>query len=410
MGRPSRAIGKAEFMGSKLKAPRTADDAEVAEDGETFGHKGIIEAVRINEDTRLPEYVGKWETDAEGNFKFEVFPGRYTITTEYISFESNVNEGVILRETTDLGTIALGISVDALDEVELVAERTEVEIRLDKRVYNVGRDITVRGGSVSDVMDNIPSVSVDVEGNISLRGNDNVRILINGKPSGLVGLSGPDALRQLPAESIEKLLPTVKKNCTTKFDESVDLSFQINNKQKKTEVNIRTVVNLPGGTGKKVKVAVVCEDAKASDAKAAGAEIVGGDDFIEKIKAGEINFEKLICTPGMMIKLSKLGKVLGPKGLMPNPKLGTVTENLKTAISDAKSGQAEIRNDKDGNIGVSIGKKSFSDEKLIKNFNAVIDTLEKEKSNNTVKGDLIRTAFVTSTMGVSYKLKLGKNI
>ena len=111
-----------------------------------------------------------------------------------------------------------------------------------------------------------------------------------------------------------------------------------------------------------------------------------------------------------MIKLSKLGKVLGPKGLMPNPKLGTVTENLKTAISDAKSGQAEIRNDKDGNIGVSIGKKSFSDEKLIKNFNAVIDTLEKEKSNNTVKGDLIRTAFVTSTMGVSYKLKLGKNI
>ena len=154
---------------------------------------------------RFPDRLQGGITDAEGNFKFEDFPGRYTITTEYISFESNVNEGVILRETTDLGTIALGISVDALDEVELVAERTEVEIRLDKRVYNVGRDITVRGGSVSDVMDNIPSVSVDVEGNISLRGNDNVRILINGKPSGLVGLSGPDALRQLPAESIEKV-------------------------------------------------------------------------------------------------------------------------------------------------------------------------------------------------------------
>ena len=154
---------------------------------------------------RFPDRLQGGITDAEGNFKFEVFPGRYTITTEYISFESNVNKGVILRETTDLGTIALGISVDALDEVELVAERTEVEIRLDKRVYNVGRDITVRGGSVSDVMDNIPSVSVDVEGNISLRGNDNVRILINGKPSGLVGLSGPDALRQLPAESIEKV-------------------------------------------------------------------------------------------------------------------------------------------------------------------------------------------------------------
>ena len=154
---------------------------------------------------RFPDRLQGGITDTDGTFSFEIFPGRYTITTEYISFESNIKEGVILRESTDLGTIALGISVAALDEVELVAERTEVEIRLDKRVYNVGRDITVRGGSVSDVMDNIPSVSVDVEGNISLRGNDNVRILINGKPSGLVGLSGPDALRQLPAESIEKV-------------------------------------------------------------------------------------------------------------------------------------------------------------------------------------------------------------
>ena len=112
----------------------------------------------------------------------------------------------------------------------------------------------------------------------------------------------------------------------------------------------------------------------------------------------------------MMVKLSKLGKVLGPKGLMPNPKLGTVTDDIKKAITDAKSGQAEIRNDKDGNIGVSIGKKSFSDDKLIKNFNAILETLEKEKSNNTVKGDLIRSAFITSTMGVSYRIKLGKSI
>ena len=220
----------------------------------------------------------------------------------------------------------------------------------------------------------------------------------------------PEKTSDLPSEMIEKLLPVVKKNCTTKFDESLDISFQINNKQKKSEINIRTVVNLPGGTGKKVKVAVVCEDAKSSEAKTAGADIVGGDDFIEKIKNGEMNFEKLICTPSMMIKLSKLGKVLGPKGLMPNPKLGSVTEDLKTAISNAKSGQAEIRNDKDGNIGVSIGKKSFNDDQLVKNFNAVLDTLEKEKSNNTVKGDLIKSAFLTSTMGVSYKLKLGKSI
>ena len=218
----------------------------------------------------------------------------------------------------------------------------------------------------------------------------------------------PEKTSELTPNAIEKLLPEIKKNCTTKFDESVDLNFQINNKQKKGEVNIRTVVNLPGGTGKKVKVAVVCEDAKAEEAKSAGADIVGGDDFIEKIKSGEMNFEKLICTPVMMIKLSKLGKVLGPKGLMPNPKLGSVTDDLKTAVTNAKSGQAEIRNDKDGNIGVSIGKKSFNDEQLVKNYNAIIDTLEKEKSNNTVKGDLIKSAFVTSTMGVSYKLKLGK--
>ena len=220
----------------------------------------------------------------------------------------------------------------------------------------------------------------------------------------------PEKTKDLNAESIEKLLPEIKKNCTTKFDESLDLSFQINNKQKKSEVNIRTVVNLPGGTGKNVKVAVVCEDSKAQEAKDAGADIVGSDEFVEKIKGGELNFEKLICTPGMMIKLSKLGKVLGPKGLMPNPKLGSVSENIKEAVTNAKSGQVEIRNDKDGNIGVSIGKKSFHDDQLLKNFHAVLDALEKEKSNNTLKGDLIRNTFATSTMGVSYKVKLGKSI
>ena len=220
----------------------------------------------------------------------------------------------------------------------------------------------------------------------------------------------PENTSEISAEGIEKLIPLIKKNCTTNFDESIDLSIQINNKQKKNEINIRTVVNLPGGSGKKVKVAVVCEETKSANAKSAGADIVGGDDFIEKIKNGEINFEKLICTPSMMIKLSKLGKVLGPKGLMPNPKLGSVTDDLKTAITDAKSGQAEIRNDKDGNIGVSIGKKSFADDKLIKNYNTIFETLEKEKSNNTVKGDLVKSAFITSTMGVSYKLKLGKSI
>ena len=220
----------------------------------------------------------------------------------------------------------------------------------------------------------------------------------------------PKKTKDLTSETIEKLLSVVKKNCTTKFDESVDLSFQINNKQKKGEVNIRTVVNLPGGTGKKVKVAVVCEDNKVQEAKDAGADIVGSDEFIEKIKGGELKFQKLICTPGMMIKLSKLGKVLGPKGLMPNPKLGSVSDNIKEAVTNAKSGQVEIRNDKDGNIGTSIGKKSFHDDQLLKNYHAILDVLEKEKGSNTLEGDLIKSTFVTSSMGVSYKVKLGKTI
>jgi len=220
----------------------------------------------------------------------------------------------------------------------------------------------------------------------------------------------PKNTKELPSELIEKLIPEIKKNCTTKFDESIDLNLQINNKQKKSEINLRTIVNLPSGSGKKIKIAVVCEDSKAQIAKDSGADIVGSDEFIEKIKSGELNFEKLICTPSMMVKLSKLGKVLGPKGLMPNPKLGTVTDDLKKAISDAKLGQVEIKNDKDGNIGLTLGKKSFSDDKVIKNFIAVMDVMEREKGNQTIKGDLIKSAFLTSTMGVSYKLKLPKNI
>ena len=191
----------------------------------------------------------------------------------------------------------------------------------------------------------------------------------------------PENTKELSSDSIDKILSSVKNNCTTKFDESIDLSFKINNKQKKSEVNLRTVVNLPGGSGKTIKVAVVCEETKSQEAKDSKADLVGGDELVEKIKNGELNFEKLICTPSMMIKLSKLGKVLGPKGLMPNPKLGTVTNDIKKAVEDAKAGQVEIRNDKDGNIGLSIGKKSFDDEKLIINYNAIVDALEKEKSN-----------------------------
>jgi large subunit ribosomal protein L1 len=219
----------------------------------------------------------------------------------------------------------------------------------------------------------------------------------------------PEKTNELPSAKIDSVLNLIKSNCTTKFDESVDLSFRINNKQKKNEVNLRTVVNLPGGTGKSIKVAVVCEESKIDEAKNANADVVGGDDLVEKIKNGELDFEKLICTPSMMIKLSKLGKVLGPKGLMPNPKLGTVTNDISKAVKEAKAGQVEIRNDKDGNIGLSIGKKSFEDDKIIKNYLAVIDALEKEKSNLTIKGDLVKHVFITSSMGVSYKLKLDKS-
>ena len=219
----------------------------------------------------------------------------------------------------------------------------------------------------------------------------------------------PKNTNTLKAEPINNLLSKVKGNCTTKFDESLDINILINNKQKKNEINLRSMVNLPSGTGKKVKVAVVCEENKSKEAKDSGADLVGGDDLIEKIKNGELNFEKLICSSSLMIKLSKLGKVLGPKGLMQNPKLGTVTEKIGEAVKNSKAGQVELKNDKDGNIGFSIGKKSFSDEKLIKNFNAVISSLEKEKSNLTIKGDLIKSTYITSTMGVSYKVKLEKS-
>ena len=210
---------------------------------------------------------------------------------------------------------------------------------------------------------------------------------------------------------VKEALDLVKKNSTSKFDESIDVSLKINLKQSKGgDFSLRTVVNLPNGSGKKNKVAVLCEPDKISEAKKAGADVVGSDDLIERIASGKFDFTKLICTPAMMSKIGKHGKVLGPKGLMPNPKLGSVSENIKEAVTNAKSGQVEIRNDKDGNIGVSIGKKSFSDDKLLNNFNAILDTLEKEKSNYNVKGNLIKSSFITSSMGKSFKIKLDKSI
>ena len=206
---------------------------------------------------------------------------------------------------------------------------------------------------------------------------------------------------------IEDAIKKVKLNCTSKFNESVDVSLNLNIKQKKEEITIRTAVNLPHGNGKKIKIAVLCEDSKIQEAKDAGADIAASDELVNDIASGKIKFDKLVATPGMMSKMGKLGKILGPKGLMPNPKLGTVTNNIKSIVKALKSGQIEVKNDKDGNLSASIGKKDFPDEKIKENFNTLLDTLLKEKPS-TIKGDLILSAFLTSTMGISYKLKLGK--
>ena len=211
-------------------------------------------------------------------------------------------------------------------------------------------------------------------------------------------------------DNLDNKIDLIKKMSTTKFIDSIDLSFKINLKKiKGVDSNLRTIIELPNGNGKKFKVAVLCDENKLNDAKKSGADVFGSEDLIQKITSGQINFDKLICTPSMMSKLGKLGKILGPKGLMPNPKLGTVTNDIKKAVSEAKAGQVELRNDKDGNIGLSIGKKSFDDEKIIKNYNAIIDALEKEKSNLTIKGDLVKQVFITSSMGVSYKVKMDKS-
>jgi large subunit ribosomal protein L1 len=204
--------------------------------------------------------------------------------------------------------------------------------------------------------------------------------------------------------SSKEAIELIKKNCTTKFDESIDISLRINLKQSKGgDLSLRTIVNLPNGSGKKNKVAVLCESDKIDDAKKSGADVVGSDDLIEKIALGKFDFTKLVCTPAMMGKIGKHGKVLGPKGLMPNPKLGTVATDIKKAVDDIKSGLVEVKNDKDGNIGSSIGRKSFSNENLLKNFSFFIDSIKKEKPD-AMKSELVKNIYLTSTMGISYKI------
>jgi large subunit ribosomal protein L1 len=210
--------------------------------------------------------------------------------------------------------------------------------------------------------------------------------------------------KDFKSKDLKDILELIKKNSTVKFDESIDVSLRIGLKQSKGgDFNLRTVTQLPAGTGKKTKIAVLCETDKIEEAKKSGADIVGSDDLIEKIAAGKFNFDKLICTPSMMGKVGKHGKILGPKGLMPNPKLGTVSTNIKKSVNDIKTGLVEIKHDKDGNIGLSIGRKSFSTENLASNFKHFVDFVKKEKPD-AIKGDFIKNIFITSSMGTSVKV------
>ena len=216
-----------------------------------------------------------------------------------------------------------------------------------------------------------------------------------------------DSSKNVSELTVEEAIKKVKNNCTAKFDESIDISLYLNLKKKKEEASLRTSVKLPNGNGKKIKIAVLCEESKIKEAKDSGADIVGFESLISDITKGKIGFDKLVSTPAMMSKMGKLGKILGPKGLMPNPKIGTVTNNISSILKSLRTGLIEVKSDKDGNVSASIGKKSFTDNKIKENFISLLETLTKEKPIG-IKGNLIISAFLTSTMGISYKLKLSK--
>ena len=213
-----------------------------------------------------------------------------------------------------------------------------------------------------------------------------------------------NSIKDKKIESVEKIIETVKVNSNTKFSESVDLSFKINLKKiKAAENTLRTIIELPNGNGKKIKVAVLCDENKINDAKKSGAELFGSDDLIKKIVDGNINFDRIICTPSMMPKMAKLGKILGPKGLMPNPKTGTVTEKVGEAINNAKSGQVRFRTDKNGILHGCIGKVSFSSSQIQENAAAMLEEVKKLKPA-TAKGAYIRSIALSSTMGPGVKV------
>lgn len=210
----------------------------------------------------------------------------------------------------------------------------------------------------------------------------------------------PEAV--LPLKEAVKL---VKEHATAKFDETVEMSINLNVDPRHADQNVRGMVALPAGTGKTIRIAVFAKDAKADEAKAAGADLVGGDDLAEKIQGGEINFDRVIATPDMMPVVGKLGKVLGPRGLMPNPKLGSVTNDVTKAIEDARGGQVQFRVEKLGIVQVGIGKASFDEDQLQQNVLALWAAIQKAKPTG-IKGAYVKRAGLSSTMGPGVKIDL----
>ena len=206
-----------------------------------------------------------------------------------------------------------------------------------------------------------------------------------------------------PKEAISKIKEIANK-VKTKFDQTVDLAVRLGVDPKQSDQQVRSSVPLPGGTGKKVKIAVIAKGEKVKEAEAAGADIVGSEDLIAKIEQGFLGFEKLVASPDMMAGMAKLGKILGPKGLMPNPKDGTVSNDLTKAIKELKAGKVSFRAEKDsGIVHVPIGKISFSEENLLKNFSAVMDSINKVRPAGA-KGIYLRSVYVSSTMGPGLKI------
>ena len=204
-----------------------------------------------------------------------------------------------------------------------------------------------------------------------------------------------------PLEAIKIL----KKNSYVKFQETLDVAINLGIDTKKTDQNIRGMLSLPKGTGKNIRVAVMAKGDKASEAKDAGAELVGDSDLVDKISSGKIDFDLLIATPDMMPSIGKIAKILGPKGLMPNPKLGTVTEDVKTAVTNAKAGQVKFRNDKAGIVHAGIGKLSFNEQDLIENLKAFYSSINKSKPE-AVKASFIKKITIASTMGVGLEINV----